>query len=709
MYFFLLTVHPCEHSSCYPATGNLLIGRENRLHATSTCGERRPERYCIVSHLEEKKCFKCETTSATEHVPSLNHAVRNIIYKYMRGTKEINWWQSENGRENVTIQLDLEAEFHFTHLIIVFQTFRPAAMFIERSYDFGKTWHIYRHFAHSCDESFPGVPTEAKNITDIICDNRYSGVEPSKNGEVIYRVLPPNIKIPNPYAEHIQNMLKMTNLRINFTRLHSLGDTLLDDRTEIQEKYYYAINNMVVRGSCSCYGHASRCLPLDGSRRGEIDMVHGRCECTHNTKGLNCEECEDFYNDLPWKPALGKQTNACKRCNCNNHATSCHFDQDVYEKSGRISGGVCDSCQHNTQGQHCEQCSAFFYRDPHEDIQSPYVCKPCDCDPRGSLDEGICDSISDEANGVEAGACHCKSHVKGRRCDYCKEGFWNFTESNPEGCQACTCNTLGTIDNLGCNVWTGECSCKQHVTGRDCNECLPEHYGLSESPEGCSPCDCDAGGAMDNNCDVMTGQCKCRDHMTGRTCSEPRQNYFIPQLHKIYEAEIPFTLCDDQYSVGNCSIVIRDRPRDRQPTWTGPGFIRAHEGTELKFTIDDIPKTMNYDVQIRYSPQIKGDWDDVRISIIRPDPYDPEGDCANSHPSKEVNIHTTLAEYELSKIALEDICLEQGKTYKFIVSFQQHNPYDNDPAAQILIDSVSKIMRIGMYVGHWGLNFDFVM
>jgi len=696
----------CDKRSCYPATGNILIGRGENLTASDTCGLNNKERYCIISSLDphtyggsnsmKEKCYNCDATD-----PELSHDVDSIIHRWEppgapRSSQKMTWWQASNGNEKVTLQLDLEAEFHVTHIIITFKTFRPAGMYIEKSYDWGQTWKIYRYFAYDCAKEFPGVHIGVpRYLNETVCQGKYSKLAPSTKGEVIYRVLPPNIKFNspgfNPYSKEVQDLLKTTNLRVTFTKLHTLGDDKFEDANaiDIREKYYYSIYDMVVRGSCSCYGHAARCVPAKEEHRDIPGMIHGTCECDHNTMGNNCEYCKEFYRDLPWRPATGKKKNECKRCNCNEHSDKCEFDPRVFAASAETSGGVCIDCKHNTEGTHCEMCMEGFYQDPARQITDPDICAPCDCEPDGTIDEGKCDERTNEEEGTVAGQCHCKTYVGGPRCDHCKPGYWNFTTENPDGCQQCSCNPLGTVDGGGgCNEQTGECQCKANVARvRDCDQCLPEHYGLSESdPNGCKPCDCDPGGSFHNHCNVTTGECRCRPNIKGRRCDQVEDfKYTGPFDYLLYEAELA-------HGTGT-HTVIKKKPSEipGQTTWTGFGYMQVFEGSTLTFDIPEIHRTMNYFPVIRYAndPSYTNNWEDVTIELVR---YDgaPNDKCSSSTDAQTMQLMSGGINAE----SYYPFCLEKSQRYQIKITFNRYGSSEPVKGAKVFIDSIALLPDI---------------
>ncbi|XP_024911850.1 laminin subunit beta-4 isoform X2 [Cynoglossus semilaevis] len=488
---------------------------------------------------------------------------------------------------------------------------------------------------------------------------------------------------------------------------------------------------MVVQGSCFCNGHAHRCVPIDGGHAHQ-GMVHGRCVCHHNTAGENCERCMDFHHDTPWRPGGEHAANICRRCQCHGLSNSCHFDAARFEATGGVSGGVCDDCGHQRAGPQCERCRPFFYKDPLRDMNDPHACIPCECSAEGSR-SSECDVLS--------GQCVCKENVEGRRCDRCKPGFFNMRREDPDGCQACRCHPMGSLRS--CDQLTGSCECNRLATGHLCDRCVEGFWGLGNSQVSCSPCDCDVGGAVSSGCSPEDGQCHCLPNMIGRRCSDPAPGYFLPSLELfLYEAELAAPLvtetsgtptnapipissrlnptCEEYFrSLGydfkfvNGQIFLIRKTRglarrqrqlssipldpghslqiipgqtilDQPDTWTGWGLVRVAEGAGLRFTVDNIPSSMEYHLVIHYKTETPSDWL-ASVSIIMTSPGDQA--CSRDPAGSQSLV---LPENIREGLLDSTLCLNAGARYFVDVVFKKSSGADGS-GSFLLIDSMGLI------------------
>ncbi|XP_042371765.1 netrin-1-like, partial [Plectropomus leopardus] len=128
-----------------------------------------------------------------------------------------------------------------------------------------------------------------------------------------------------------------------------------------------ALSDLQVGGRCKCNGHASKCRRDDSGQ--------AVCVCEHHTAGPDCDVCEDFYCDRPWHRATPTHPNPCVACECNGHSNKCRFSMEVFQQSGRRSGGVCQKCRHHTAGRHCQYCQNGYTRNHSKPINHRKACQ----------------------------------------------------------------------------------------------------------------------------------------------------------------------------------------------------------------------------------------------------------------------------------------------------------------------------------------------
>uniref|UniRef100_A0AAY4ADY9 Usher syndrome type IIa protein homolog n=1 Tax=Denticeps clupeoides TaxID=299321 RepID=A0AAY4ADY9_9TELE len=495
-------------------------GHLPHLHAQSEC--RCPPSHPRVHPLVERYCIPNSAEDTTNNrVLRLNLDAHPLHYINDNdiGTSWISsvFLSPEILHDGVTVTFDLEnGDYEVFYVILQFLSPQPEAVRIQRKTRGSPEWRDWQYLAKNCSV-FGLEDNGALERPDSVNCLQFPSEVPYSRGNVTFSMLTPEPNLRPGYNDFYNSPALQEFVRASQVRIHLRGQYHTQQARVPYRHRYYGVDEITISGRCHCHGHADSCDT-------RLSPYHCVCTPESHTQGKNCERCAALFNDKPFRSGNQLQAFNCRPCQCNGHASSCHYDiaVDPYpEEHFRGGGGVCDNCQHNTAGRNCERCQSLFFREQDEALWTHDVCRPCACYAAGTVNGSLeCDEIG--------GQCKCKRHVSGRQCNQCQHGFYKLQHSHPDGCRACNCNTAGTERaDITCHQDSGQCQCKANVIGLTCDRC---NYGFKLlnhiNPEGCVPCGCHGNGSLHQFCNPFLGQCECKDGVQGLLCDTCAPNFY---------------------------------------------------------------------------------------------------------------------------------------------------------------------------------------
>ncbi|XP_018590458.1 netrin 2 [Scleropages formosus] len=399
---------------CIPEFINAAFGKD--VQVSSTCG-RPPSRSCSIVEREERPTVRtCQICDASD--PRRAHPASYLTD--LNSAHNLTCWQSENlhiSPHNVTLTLSLGKKFEITYVSLQFCSPRPESLAIYKSMDYGKSWIPYQFYSSQCRRMY-NRPNKAvitkQNEQEALCTDGHTDLYPLSGGLIAFSTLdgrPSGKDFDN--SPVLQDWVTVTDIRVVFSRPQLPRELGVGGREEDPVGQSTPMPAYFYAVGDFQVGGRCKC---NGHASRCLKDKEGKlvCDCKHNTEGPECDRCKPFHYDRPWQRATAREANECLPCNCNLHARRCRFNMELYKLSGRKSGGVCMNCRHNTAGRHCHYCKEGFYRDMARPISHRKACKACDCHPVGAAGK-TCNQTT--------GQCPCKDGVTGITCNRCAKGY----------------------------------------------------------------------------------------------------------------------------------------------------------------------------------------------------------------------------------------------------------------------------------------------
>ncbi|XP_077555610.1 netrin-1-like [Haemaphysalis longicornis] len=382
------------------------------VRTSSECGSP-PSRYCSTATDEKGEIVRnCQICDSGN--PKRRHPAAYLTD--LNNPNNVTCWMSEPFQQplhNVSLVLSLGKKYELTYVSLQFCGAKPDSLAIFKSTDHGRSWQPFQFYSSQCRKMY-GRPNRA--LITKANEQEPLCTDPQSSTE------------------------QLSGARIAFSTLEGRPSAYEFDSSPVLQEWVTATDVKVVFNrltnwalpepdndtlvpareasfyyAVSDFAVGGRCkCNGHGSRCVQNRDGQLACECKHNTAGRDCEKCKPFYFDRPWGRATAHDAHECVPCNCNLHARRCRFNMELYKLSGRQSGGVCLNCRHNTAGRHCHYCKEGYYRDHSKPITHRKACRACDCHPVGA---------SGRTCNQTTGQCPCKDGVTGTTCNRCAKGY----------------------------------------------------------------------------------------------------------------------------------------------------------------------------------------------------------------------------------------------------------------------------------------------